>query len=73
MRLGEIQAVINSPFPREWEQVNLPNSDFERAIKLASSNARNRLQAALFYLRSGNVDFAASAFETLSRTGSQRV
>ena len=59
MRLGEIQAVINSPFPREWEQVNLPNGDFERAIKLASSNTRNRLQAALFYLRSGNVDFAA--------------
>ena len=59
MRLGEIHAVINSPFPRGRDEINLPNVDFERAARLAPSNVRNRLQAALFYLRSGDVDRAA--------------
>ncbi|MCH2180445.1 MAG: O-antigen ligase family protein [Mariniblastus sp.] len=60
MRLGEINAVIDSPFPRNLDEVNLPNDDFERATRLAPSNIRNRLQAALFYLRFGDVDLAAS-------------
>lgn len=59
MRLGEIKAVIESPFPRTLDDVNLPNHDFERAARLAPSNTRNRLQAALFYLRSGDLDMAA--------------
>ena len=59
MRLGEVNAVIDTPFPKDQEAVDRPNSDFERAIKLAPTNYRHLLNAALFYLRSGNIDSAA--------------
>ncbi len=59
MRLGEISEVVDSSFPQEKEQISLPNSSFQRAIQLSPSNASNLLQAALYYLRAGNVDSAA--------------
>ena len=59
MRLGEVNAVIATPFPRDEDEVDRPNSDFGRAIKLAPTNVRHLLNAGLFYLRSGKVDSAA--------------